>query len=234
MSPSNFYVIYYGWLTSDSSGSPNSLAAAIAAARPQMLIAVPYTFQPRFLNLSSQVCDLFHSVGTRIFAYAATGYGARDRGVVGAEVADYLASGVDGIFYDEVVSRLDRAQRKYYQHLYALVKDRGQTAIMNTGVAESSESLMEVADILMLEHQWRAFAQTCPWRSRYSPERFMGNSSNEPGSTAHLGQIVDHDMAVRDTREAWARGIGWHYSTERYTELPAWFADYTRAVRDGS
>ena len=125
MSPSNFYVIYYGWLTSDSSGSPNSLATAIAAARPQALAAVFYTHQPKFINLSPQVCDLFHSMGTRIFAYTATGYGARDRGAVGAEVTDYLANGVDGIFYDEVASRPDRAQRKYYQHLYALVKDRG-------------------------------------------------------------------------------------------------------------
>ena len=234
MSSGNLYVIYYGWLTSDSSGRPNSLATTIAAARPRLFVTTFYTVQPRFMNLSPQVCDLFHSVGTQILAYAATGYGARDRGAVQAEVADYLANGVDGIFYDEVASHMDRAQRKYYQYLYALVNNQGRKVIMNTGVAESSESLMDVADILMLEHQWRAFSETCTWRSKYSPERFMGNSSNEPGSSAYLGHTVDGNVAVRDTLEAWVRGIGWHYSTDRYTELPPWFADYARAVRMGA
>jgi Spherulation-specific family 4 len=230
----NLYVIYYGWLTSDSSGQPNSLATTIAAARPRALIAVPYTAQPRFLNLSPQVRDLFRSVGTQIFAYAASGYGARDRGEVQGEVADYLMQGVDGIFYDETAAQLDRTKMKYYRHLYALVKDWGRKVIMNTGVAASSESLMEVSDILMFEHQWRAFSQTCAWRSRYAPERFMGNSSNEPGSATHLGYHIDRDVAVRETREAWAHGIGWHYSTDRYTELPDWFSNYCRTVRDGA
>ena len=231
MSSGNLCVIYYGWLTSDSSGRPNSLATTIAAARPQALVANFYAAQPKFMNLSPQVRNLFHSVGTQIFAYTATGYGARERGAVQAEVADYLANGVDGIFYDEVAAHMDRAQSKYYQYLYALVNNHGRKVIMNTGVAESSEALMDVADILMLEHQWRAFSETCAWRSKYSPERFMGNSSNEPGSSAYLGHTIDGNVAVRDTLEAWARGIGWHYSTDRYTELPPWFAAYTRAVR---
>jgi len=96
MSPNNLFVIYYGWLTSDASGIPNYLATAIAAARPQALIAVFYTLQPKFMNLSPQVRDLLHSAGTRIYAYTSLGYGARDHREVQSDVAHYLANGADG------------------------------------------------------------------------------------------------------------------------------------------
>ena len=232
MSPNNLSVIYYGWLTSDASGIPNHLATAIAAARPQALIAVFYTAQPKFMNLSPQVRDLLHSAGTRIYAYTSLGYGARDHREVQADVAHYLANGADGIFFDEADSSIDGVKTRYYKQLYEQVKQHGQAVILNTGVAATSEALMSVADILMVEHQWRAFAQTCPWRAKYAPERFMGNSSNEPGALQHLYYPISRATGVRDTRAAWASGIGWHYSTDRYTDLPPWFADYTRAIRE--
>ena len=201
MPSNNLAVIYYGWLISDASGVPNHLATAIAAARPQALIAVFYTFQPKFMNLSPQVRDLLHSVGTRIYAYIPLGYGARDRREVQADVAHYLANGADGIFFDEADSSIDRVKASYYKQLYAQVKQGGQTVIMNRGVAATSEALMSVADILMVEHQWRAFAQTCAWRARYAPERFMGNSSNEPGALQHLYYPTQpRDGCARHTR----------------------------------
>ena len=90
---------------------------------------------------------------------------------------------------------------------------------------------MRVADILMVEHAWRGLYQTNPWFRKYSPDRFMGNSSNEPDLEQHFDYVVEHQAAVRDTREAWAHGIGWHCSTDRYIFLPEWFSKYAQDVR---
>lgn len=227
----NLCVIYYGWLIADASGAPNRAAAAIARARPRVLIAAFSTLQPRLTNLSPQVRELLQASGALLFAYVPTGYGARDLADVKAEAAGCLAGGADGIFYDEVPACPDEAQLASYQALHALVKERGGRVIANAGVDRSDESLMRVADILMVEHQWRTFGEASPWRAGYPPERFMGVSSNEPGADAFLEGAIDRQTAVRDTRAAWACGVGWHYSTDRYVELPAWFADYVRALR---
>jgi hypothetical protein len=105
--------------------------------------------------------------------------------------------------------------------------------IVNTGVAESGEAIMDVADILMIEHDWRSLYRMNPWYAQYSPERFMGNSSNEPGTQRYFDYRVTCETAIRDTREAWANGVGWHCSTDRYTELPPWFSEYARGIADG-
>jgi len=230
VSSNHFYVIYYGWLIAGESGAPNRAARMLAAAQPSMLIGAYATAQPRLVNMSPQVRELLHAAGTQLFAYVPTDYGAREIGEVKAEVADYLANGVDGIFYDEMYPFTDDAKQEYYRQLYALAKDRGRAVVANTGVAGSGEGIMSVTDILMVEHQWRAFHHTSEWRSSYSPERFMGTSSNEPGAHACLGYAIDETVAVRDTRAAWSQGIGWHYSTDRYVALPAWFSRYVRAL----
>jgi Spherulation-specific family 4 len=226
----NFYVIYYGWLIAGESGAPNRVARMLAAAQPRILIGAYATAQPRLVNMSPQVRELLHTAGTQLFAYVSTDYGARDIGEVKAEATHYLANGVDGIFYDEMYPFTDDAKQEYCRQLYALAKDRGRAVVVNTGVAGSGERIMSVTDMLMVEHQWRAFHQTSQWRSSYSPERFMGTSSNEPGAHACLGYAIDEAVAARDTRAAWSHGIGWHYSTDRYVELPAWFSAYVAAL----
>jgi hypothetical protein len=173
------------------------------------------------------------AAGVQDFAYVPTDYGQRDPGVVKAEDADCLADGADGIFFDQAYDFADGAQLAYYRELYAIVKAAGKLVILNTGFAQTGESIMQVTDIVMVEHQWRAFCLMCPWRAGYPAIRFMGCSSNEPGAYAELGYTVDGETAVDATREAWDRGIGWHASTDRYTELPAWFSTYTERVGYG-
>jgi hypothetical protein len=226
----NFYVIYYGWLIAGESGAPNRVARMLAAAQPRILIGAFATTQPHLVNMNPQVRDLLHAAGSQLFAYVPTSYAARDIGEVEAEVTHYLAAGIDGIFYDEVYAFSDDAKQEYYLRLYALAKDCGRAVITNTGVACSDESIMCVTDILMLEHQWRSFHEASQWCSSYPAERFMGVSSNEPGAHTCLGYVIDEDVAVRDTRAAWSHGVGWHYSTDRYIELPAWFSGYVGAL----
>jgi hypothetical protein len=87
---------------------------------------------------------------------------------------------------------------------------------------------MEIADLLMAEHAWRALPADSPWTARYPPERFMGVSSNEEGA---MGYRVDARSAADDARESWGLRIGWHAATDRYIELPDWFETYIAAVR---
>jgi hypothetical protein len=230
VSINNSYVIYYGWLIADQSGSPNQAARIIASSKPLILIAAYYTLQPRWANMSQQVRRLLHASGVKMCAYIPTNYGLRDLGDAQAEATDYLANGADGIFYDEVDACTDDGKQEYYQALSTLVRERRKIVIMNTGVADTGEPIMNLTDILMVEHQWRAFYQTSPWRAKYPAERFMGVSSNEPGAIDCLGQAIDEAAAIRDTLEARLHGIGWHYGTDRYTELPSWYAAYAQAA----
>ena len=39
-------------------------------------------------------------------------------------------------------------------------------------------------------------------------------------------------MAARDTIETWQGGIGYHFSTNKYTALEPWFEEYQEALED--
>lgn len=226
------FVIYYGWLIEDVDGTPNDAARAIAAARPDLLIVSFYTFEPKHTNLSKQILDLFHQAGILVIAYVDTNYGKRDYELVKTEVDDYLGQKVDGIFLDQVYNFLDDEHTAYYQNLYNHIKNQSKLVISNTGISTPGEAIMQVTDILMVEQAWRDLYQTNPWFAAYSSERFMGNSSNE--YPEHYPDFqMNADSAVRHTKEAWAKGIGWHFSTDNYITLPDWFPQYvTKLNRD--
>ncbi len=225
--------IYYGWLIADEAGHPSAAAALIAAARPTALVAPRLVANSPIYNLSPQVRALLQAAGVQVFAYVPTDYGDRDLSLVRAEVNTCLCEGVEGIFFDEVNHILKGKYHDHYQGLAAQVKEAGGTVIFNTGVAQTDEAIMDVADVLMVEHQWRVFYQTCSWRAKYPSARFMGCSSNEPGAYSILGHVVDATTAPRLTNEAWSNGIGWYGCTERYVAVPAWFLDYARQVGYG-
>ncbi|MFN8472656.1 MAG: spherulation-specific family 4 protein [Anaerolineae bacterium] len=228
MAARNFYVIYYGWLIRDAAGNPSEAAEAIAAARPAALLAMFHTFSPRYPNLSVQVRELLHAAGMRLFPYVDTDYGDRPLEQVVAEAVEYLDAGVDGIFFDRAYNFLDDGRGAYYQQLYEVVAGCGKTVVVNTGVAQCGEAIMDCTDILMVEHDWRRLYHDDTWHAAYPAERFMGNSSNEPDADKFLGYRVDSERAVQDTHEAWSNGVGWHTSTDRYVELPVWFPTYVR------
>lgn len=223
------YVIYYGWLSDDDSGEPNEDAHRIAAARVPLLIANVWTAEPeRHRNLSEAVLALMRASGANVFAYTATRGGAVARRDVEREMNDYFDAGVDGIFFDEADPLREETHFAYYEALARVAHDRGGRVIVNPGVGSCGERIMDVADMVMLEHRWRDLREGSPWSARYPADRFMGVSSNEENA---MGYAVDETRAIADTREAWARGVGWHSSTERYIELPEWFDTYMQAVR---
>ena len=226
--PGSIYAIYYGWLTEDDAGEPNETARRIAAARVPLLLANLWTAAPeRHLNLSEPVLALLQNAGTEVFAYIATDCGKAPLRNVEAQAEECIAVGADGIFFDEADPLREKEQLAYYAALAKRLRGHGKRIVTNPGVAKCGERIMEVSDVLMVEHQWRDLREGSVWMMRYGPERFMGVSSNEDRA---MGYVVDEKQAVADTHEAWKRGIGWHTSTDRYTRIPEWFEPYVDTV----
>jgi hypothetical protein len=226
--PVNSYVIFYGWLTDGVQGTPTEAASRIAAAAPRIAIVHAQTAAPfGHRNLSPQVLALMHQAGTRVYAYVATNWGRADLAEVARVTVYALEAGADGIFIDEADPLCTSANYEYYRLISEYVKTRGKQLIFNTGVASCGQAIMRLADYLMVEHQWREAVAANPWMAAYPAERFMGVSSNEGNP---MGYYVDGQRACADAREARARGIGWHASTDRYVELPSWFAEYMQSL----
>ncbi|MCL6647483.1 MAG: spherulation-specific family 4 protein [Chloroflexi bacterium] len=223
-------VVYYGWL-SRPDGTLTPAARRLLAARPELLIVAPVAHQPAFCHLRPELVDQFQAGGSRLFAYVATAYGRRDPHESWQEARRALQLGVDGILLDEVPHDLSPVGEQVCHELCHRIREAGGQVILNTGVAETPESLLELADILMLEHAWRRFALASRWRQRYPPARFLGVSSNEPGARRLLSSRVNLSTALAATRAAMAAGIGWHVATERYIRLPTWFEHYVAALR---
>ena len=223
------YVIYYGWLTDDAQGEPNDVARAIAAAGAPLLIAHVRTAPPAgHRSLSPQVLALMRAAGMQVFGYVPTTYGRADAGEVADAVSEGLDAGLDGVLFDEADSLVLPVKLAYYRQLCEKVRGRGRSVILNTGVSRCGEYVMQIADLLMVEHQWRSLHSESPWARTYPPERFMGVSSNEEQA---MGYVVDKARAIEDARRAREAGIGWHTATTRYIELPDWFHDYVQAVK---
>jgi hypothetical protein len=225
----NTYAIYYGWLTDDEQGEPNDVAHRIAAAGLPLVLAHFWTAAPeRHKNISTKVLALMHAAETQVFAYMATKGGNARLRDVRKSITEYLAEGVDGIFFDEADSLRDDSKLDYYAALAQQVRGEGKTVILNPGVSRCGERIMAVADRVMVEHAWRDFGAYSPWTSRYDADRFMGVSSNEGHA---MGYRVDGQRAIEDTRDAWRRGVGWHTSTDLYVKLPDWFDAYCQTVK---
>lgn len=222
----NLYVIYYGHLV-DSNGEMTEQVPRILAADPELVI-VPHSFPDGELNLTPEVHQQFRDAGIKVLTYTWTNYGARDVNAVKADIDAQMASGVDGIFVDEVTNIETDAEYSYYAAIHQHIKSYGQgkLSVMNPGHYQVTERVMQISDIVSLEEEWVYHGQM-EWINKYPPSRFMGVSSNE-----YCGSCVDGSNAVGKTTEAWSAGIGYHFSTDMYIDLPAWFDGYALQVKE--
>jgi len=216
----NLYVIYYGHLIDDNNEMTEQ-ASRIIAARPELVI-VPYSFPDGDLNLTPAVYQAFKEAGIKVLTYTWTDYGNRDLDGVKADIDVQMASDVDGIFVDEVTNIVTDAEYDYYAAVHQHIKSYGQDklSIMNPGHYQVSERVMQISDIVSFEEEWVYYEQI-PWMDKYPPSRFMGVSSNE-----YCIACIDESNAAGKTAEAWSAGIGYHFSTDKYIDLPAWFNGY--------
>ena len=220
----NLYVIYYGHLV-DASGVMTEEARMILEANPSLAI-VPYSFPNGEPNLTPELRQAFAERGIKVITYTWTNYSARPLGEVTAEIDGYVSQS-DGIFVDEVTNIENDAEFSYYSAIYNHVKDNygdEKLVIMNPGHYKVSEQIMQISDIASLEEEW-VYHDSMPWKSKYPPSRFMGVSSNE-----YCGQCMSEDNAAAKTAEAWNSGVGYHFSTDMYINLPGWFGEYTSSV----
>ena len=220
----NFYVIYYGHLVGRD-GEMTEQTSRILAARPD-LVVVPHSFPDGELNLTPAVHGQFEASGIKVLTYVWTNYGQRNLDEVRADIDRQMASGVDGVFIDEVTNLTTRGEYDYYSAIYRHVKGYGQGSIvvMNPGHYAVEERVTQISDIVSLEEEW-VYHDRMPWITRYPPAEFMGVSSNE-----YCDQCVTGENAAGKTAQAWDSGIGYHYSTDMYIDLPAWFGGYAESL----
>ncbi len=225
--PYRKFVIYYGWYF-DSEGRPGPDVDRIISAKPEYVIS-PYHTSTGQVNLKPAVMEKFHESGIKVLIYVATGNGWRDLDGALEEMKTGFDNGADGVMLDEVAMLHEKWQVDYYRKIYDYAKSFGSEKIViaNPGSILVSESVMSVSDILSFEHQWR-LAPHIDWFSKYPATRFMGISSNDIANV--MGYKVDGDVAASDTVESWQSGVAYHYSTNKYTDLPPWFGQYQAAL----
>jgi hypothetical protein len=214
------YVIYYGHLVDDS-GAITEQATMILDANPALVI-VPYSFPNGEPNLTPELREAFADRNIKVITYTWTNYSSRSLEEVTEEIDAYVSHS-DGIFVDEVTNLETSAEFSYYSAIYQHVKQghgKDKLVIMNPGHYKVSEQIMKISDIVSLEEEW-VYYGSMPWKSNYAPARFMGVSSNE-----YCELCITEENAVAKTAEAWNSGIGYHFSTERYIDLPSWFGSY--------
>ncbi|MEW6603268.1 MAG: spherulation-specific family 4 protein [Thermoproteota archaeon] len=222
----NLYVIYYGHLVDDN-GDMTEQTLRIISSKPELVI-VPYSFPDGELNLTPAVHRAFKEAGIKVLTYTWTDYGNRDLNAVKADIDAQMASDVDGIFVDEVTNIVTDDEYEYYAAVHKHIKSHGQDklSIMNPGHYQVNEWVMQISDIVSLEEEW-VYHEQIHWMDKYPPSRFMGVSSNE-----YCAACINEANAAGKTAEAWSAGIGYHFSTDKYIDLPAWFDSYALQAKE--
>jgi len=236
----HIYVLYYGSLVNKTNPEMKTIEAKrIIDSKPQMIIVQPY-FSSGDLNLTPEITSEFNNLKIKTIAYVPTKYMARDIRDVIAQVDKLFNSlSIDGVLIDEVSNIRTDDEFRYYSSIYTHIKGSfgpNKIVILNPGNHWVSEKIMKISDILDLEESWTTFSNESLWKSKYSPDRFMAISSNEyctdTASGHSLHCINDLKDAITATVEAWKGGIGYHFSTTKYTEIPTWFESYLDQVKN--
>jgi len=242
--PSNnhlFYVVYHDILV-DSNGHPNNNAQRIANAHPTFV----HTYaEISGNNIPQEVRDLMHNKGVKILCYVksappdSTSPPFSDS-QIRSEIARAMNLGCDGIMLDNV--------RKFFDDWYSTYKGwrdyiktwgSDKIAWFNTGHSDMDESIMQVADIVEVEHhfdeQFISPRTYRPWTGAYPSSRFAANVVSWVDINYYpLGYRVTLDTAIRDTNHCWNDGkIAYMYSGDIVNSvgwLPTWFENYVSSI----
>jgi hypothetical protein len=128
---------------------------------------------------------------------------------------------------DEVTNVASEKDFAYYSTIYNTIKDKNETklVVMNPGHFEVSESIMKISDIVSFEEDW-VYSDQITWKEHYPTSRFMGVSSNEYCNPPCVSGL----NAENKTVAAWNMGIGYHFATDKYTDLPSWYDSYASQI----
>ena len=203
----------------------------IDAADPvQFLIANPATgpgerADPNYVAALARV----KASGIRVMGYADTAYGAREAGLVAAEMDTWSAVyGVTDVFLDQTASSPD--QLPYYEALAAHARARPGAILMLNPGNNVDEGYLQVADILNVfegsQDEYAAFSPA-EWTADHPTSRF-----------AHLIYDVPDEAAMLATLEqSIAQRAGYVYITSDtlpnpWEFLPPYWTAEVARIRD--
>jgi hypothetical protein len=248
--------IVYRHFLCDENGEPNEYCKRIAESKPYVVLtpAVDSWSWSGKKNLTPQVIAFLHSKNILVFGHidgtglgwlwAGSSWSACEVGkpslndwdtVTKPAIDEVLAIGCDGVSDGEVFNMRDPTDKcgnsasmywDYYKKYSDYVRSFGKKVLFNTGTWYTSESLMQLCDVLSVELSWREFTdpanvQVCGWRTKYQPERFFGVVQGRMG-------LQD---AINGTLEMQQKGIGIAcLDVGTGLPLPDWFEDYMEAV----
>lgn len=161
---------------------------------------------------------LAKAAGMTVLGYVRTNYTAVAASTVKSQVDQHYAwYGVDGIFFDEADNPIGgtiSTTLAYYADLYAYVKAKGGTVVINPGQPSIDEGLMASCDVVMNYENSAAnygSAQFPAWTVNYPSRRFW-----------HVIYGVT-DLAQRDSllAQSKARRAGYVYLTDDVFANPA-------------
>lgn len=243
-----FYVVYHDVLV-DSSGKPNTNANRIANAHPVYIHTYARVSGDR-VNIPQEVRDLMHNNGVKILCYVKSAPPDSSSppfsdSQIRSEIADGINLGCDGIMFDNVRSRFT-TYYDVYKGWRDYVKTWGSDKIawFNTGHSGMDESIMEVADIVEVEHHIDDLVQDSPWVTKYPSTRFAANVLSWedlnyyplPSGiiTSDPANKVTLEKAIQYTNNCWDAGhIAYMYSGNIKNSigwLSTWFEDYVRGI----
>jgi hypothetical protein len=241
-----FYIVYHDILV-DSNGHPNNNANRIANAHPTYV----HTYaEISGNNIPQEVRDLMHNKGVKILCYVksappdSTSQPFADS-QIRPEIKSSMDLGCDGIMFDNV-----RKQFNLYNDTYKgwrdYVKTWGNDKVVwfNTGHSDMDESIMQVADIVEVEHHIDDLVRDSPWVTKYPSTRFAANvvswedlnyyplPSGE--ATNDSANKVTLEKAIQYTNDCWNAGhIAYMYSGNINNSigwLPTWFESYVNSL----
>jgi hypothetical protein len=209
-SGNGYFVLYYG-------SNPTTLTQIINTG-------------PNFVILgggqqsNSAMVNQFHAAGIKVFEYVPTG-GSRTN--VNALIATVLATGWDGIFFDQI----DPTQNSYNANIAGLVHAQNRLVIMNPGqaVIASGSTIFSSADIVSSENWWDHSLSpnnVAPWRWL----SVQGDNGGETG--ANKQPAGSNSVALQRLNTFRSLGGFWYYSAaDRSFNPPSYLSQFASAVK---
>ncbi len=145
---SGFFALYYGYIQSPARS--DEYLQAFVAGYPNFLIVGDG------LAARSDIPAYLHSQSIKALQYVALGFGAGNADTIDTTVDTAMASGYDGIFFDQVSTASGDGAFQTARYGHVKHHGAGKLVIMNPGLVPPDASMFSYADIVSVENQYAA------------------------------------------------------------------------------
>lgn len=203
ISAKDLCMIAYIWMD-------EAVVAAILKVMPKYLVA-NNIIQAAQSGIGIQ---RFKDAGIKYFEYIDGGYENINLMSIMADIHKAANAGAYGIFIDQVSYSPSGSQLAFLASIYQEAHTQGLKVVLNTGVANWSDSLMDCCDYINSTENWNG-QNLSPSQTKWKERVWLLTE----GCTLP-------NIASNLTLAAWSRGIASHYACELYTALPSWLDQY--------